>query len=171
MPMATLALGVPHTTRTDNSVTCEYAQQVACDASLLWEKLEEKTEAPEKTLPVSDVQVLSREGNTLVRSMRLGGGLPIKEKITIDEPNKIITFAMAEDSPDIKGQVTNAMTPAPSGKPTEWILTYKLEWTAKSDAGKKQIENYQPESLQMGVEKMKEICESWQAQAMQGMVG
>jgi hypothetical protein len=109
----------------------------AVDASVevLWEVLVEKVEHPERhTGNVDGVDVLEREGNTLVRRLRTAAG-EVTERVTVDAEALRIDSEFL-DHPQYTGtMVKKIVRPEAAGDPQgRPALTYTLDWEPKGPA-------------------------------------
>jgi hypothetical protein len=106
-----------------------FSSPVNASVQTLWELLQDKIENPGRYVPgVEKSEILERSETGVLRLMS-SKDMESKERITVDEKNLELTFALV-DHPKYTGKVTNKITTS-SDKDNEVILTFTLDWKPK----------------------------------------
>ena len=119
----------------------------------LWTLLLDKVQHPDRTIKeVTHVDVLEKYDDGILRQMQ-ALGMTIKERITIDEQNKIVRYDMIENSM-FTGYFLNKV----EGNDGKLILIYEQNWIPITPQAR-ELETKLPQMLINGVQKMKELAE------------
>ena len=130
-----------------------HSEQVNSTFETLWILLLDKVHHPDKTIKeITHVDILEKYDDGVLRQMQ-ALGMIIKERITIDEQNKIVRFDLIENSL-FTGYFLNKVEEY-EGKLT---LIYEQNWIPITPQAK-ELETRLPQILINGVQEMKELAE------------
>ena len=130
-----------------------HSEQVYSTFETLWVLLLDKVHHPDKTIKeITHVDILEKYDDGVLRQMQ-ALGMRIKEKITIDEQNKIVRFDLIENSM-FTGYFLNKVEDY-DGKLT---LIYEQNWIPITPQAR-ELETKLPQILSNGVQEMKELAE------------
>ncbi|HJM00597.1 MAG TPA: AtaL-like protein [Nitrosopumilus sp.] len=130
-----------------------HSEQINSTFETLWTLLLDKVQHPDRTIKeVTHVEVLEKYDNGILRQMQ-ALGMTIKERITIDEQNKIVRYDMIENSM-FTGYFLNKV----EGNDGKLILIYEQNWIPITPQAR-ELETKLPQMLINGVQKMKELAE------------
>jgi len=130
-----------------------HSEQINATFETLWALLLDKIQHPDKTIKeITDVKILEKYDDGILRQMR-ALGMTIKERITIEEQNKIIKFELIENTM-FTGYFLNKI----KGDDGELVLIYEQNWIPTTPQSK-EIESKLPQIIINGVQEMKELAE------------
>ena len=130
-----------------------HSEQVNSTFEILWTLLLEKVQHPDKTIKeITHVDILEKYDDGILRQMQ-ALGMIIKERITIDEQNKIIRFDLIENSM-FTGYFLNKV----EGYDGKLTLIYEQNWIPITPQAR-ELETKLPQILINGVQEMKELAE------------
>jgi len=130
-----------------------HSEQINSTFETLWTLLLDKAQHPDRTIKeVTHVEVLEKYDDGILRQMQ-ALGMTIKERITIDEQNKIVRYDMIENSM-FTGYFLNKV----EGNDGKLILIYEQNWIPITPQAR-ELETKLPQMLINGVQKMKELAE------------
>jgi len=130
-----------------------HSEHVNSTFETLWVLLLDKVHHPDKTIKeITHVDILEKYDDGVLRQMQ-ALGMIIKEKITIDEQNKIVRFDLIENSM-FTGYFLNKVEDY-NGKLT---LIYEQSWIPITSQAR-ELETKLPQILINGVHAMKELAE------------
>ena len=130
-----------------------HSEQVYSTFETLWVLLLDKVHHPDKTIKeITHVDILEKYDDGVLRQMQ-ALGMIIKERITIDEQNKIIRFELIQNSM-FTGYFLNKVKEY-DGKLT---LIYEQNWIPITPKAK-ELETRLAQILINGVQEMKELAE------------
>ena len=130
-----------------------HSEQINSTFETLWILLLDKVQHPDRTIKeVTHAEVLETYDDGILRQMK-ALGMIIKERITIDEQNKIIRFELIQNSM-FTGYFLNKVKEY-DGKLT---LIYEQNWIPITPKAK-ELETRLPQILINGVLEMKELAE------------
>ena len=128
-------------------------EQINSTFETLWTLLLDKVQHPDRTIKeVTHAEVLKTYDDGILRQMK-ALGMIIKERITIDEQNKIVRYDMIENSM-FTGYFLNKV----EGNDGKLILIYEQNWIPITPQAR-ELETKLPQMLINGVQKMKELAE------------
>ena len=130
-----------------------HSEQVNSTFETLWILLLDKVQHPDRTIKeVTRVEVLEIYDDGILRQMK-ALGMIIKERITIDEQNKIVRFELIQNSM-FTGYFLNKI----EGHNGKLTLIYEQNWIPITPQAK-ELETRLPQILINGVQEMKELAE------------
>jgi len=130
-----------------------HSEQVNSTFEILWTLLLEKVQHPDKTIKeITHVDILEKYDDGILRQMQ-ALGMIIKERITIDEQNKIVRFDLIENSM-FTGYFLNKV----EGYDGKLTLIYEQNWIPITPQAR-ELETKFPQILINGVQEMKELAE------------
>jgi len=130
-----------------------HSEQVNSTFETLWILLLDKVHHPDKTIKeITHVDILEKYDDGILRQMQ-ALGMIIKERITIDEQNKIIRFDLIENSM-FTGYFLNKV----EGYDGKLTLIYEQNWIPITPQAR-ELETKLPQILINGVQEMKELAE------------
>ena len=130
-----------------------HSEQINSTFETLWTLLLDKVQHPDRTIKeITHVEVLEKYDDGILRQMH-ALGMTIKERITIDEQNKIVRYDMIENSM-FTGYFLNKV----EGNDGKLILIYEQNWIPITPQAR-ELETKLPQMLINGVQKMKELAE------------
>ena len=130
-----------------------HSEQVNSTFETLWILLLDKVHHPDKTIKeIIHVDILEKYDDGVLRQMQ-ALGMIIKERITIDEQNKIIRFDLIENSM-FTGYFLNKI----EGYDGKLRLIYEQNWIPITPQAR-ELETKLPQILINGVQEMKELAE------------
>jgi len=130
-----------------------HSEQINSTFETLWILLLDKVQHPDITIKeITDVEVLEKYDDGILRQMH-ALGMIIRERITIDEQNKIIRFDLIENSM-FTGYFLNKV----EGYDEKLILIYEQNWIPITPQAR-ELEIKFPQILIKGVQEMKELAE------------
>ena len=130
-----------------------HSEQINSTFETLWTLLLDKVQHPDRTIKeVTHAEVLETYDDGILRQMK-ALGMIIKERITIDEQNKIIRFELIQNSM-FTGYFLNKVKEY-DGKLT---LIYEQNWIPITPKAK-ELETRLAQILINGVQEMKELAE------------
>ena len=130
-----------------------HSEQINATLEILWILLLDKVQHPDTTIKeITHVEVLQKYDDGILRQMH-ALGMTIRERITIDEQNKIIRFELIQNSM-FTGYFLNKVKEY-DGKLT---LIYEQNWIPITPQAK-ELETKLAQILINGVQEMKELAE------------
>ena len=130
-----------------------HSEQVNSTFETLWVLLLDKVHHPDKTIKeITHVDILEKYDDGVLRQMQ-ALGMIIKERITIDEQNKIVRFDLIENSM-FTGYFLNKV----EGYDGKLTLIYEQNWIPITPQAR-ELETKLPQILINGVQEMKELAE------------
>ena len=130
-----------------------HSEQVNSTFETLWILLLDKVHHPDKTIKeITHVDILGKYDDGVLRQMQ-ALGMTIKERITIDEQNKIVRFDLIENSM-FTGYFLNKV----EGYDGKLTLIYEQNWVPITPQAR-ELETKLPQILINGVQEMKELAE------------
>jgi len=130
-----------------------HSEQINSTFETLWTLLLDKAQHPDRTIKeVTHVEVLEKYDDGILRQMQ-ALGMTIKERITIDEQNKIVRFDLIENSM-FTGYFLNKV----EGYDGKLTLIYAQNWIPITPQAR-ELETKFPQILINGVQEMKELAE------------
>ena len=130
-----------------------HSEQINSTFETLWTLLLDKAQHPDRTIKeVTRVEVLKKYDDGILRQMQ-ALGMTIKERITIDEQNKIIRFELIQNSM-FTGYFLNKVKEYDG----ELTLIYEQNWIPITPKAK-ELETRLAQILINGVQEMKELAE------------
>ena len=130
-----------------------HSEQINSTFETLWTLLLDKVQHPDRTIKeITHVEVLEKYDDGILRQMH-ALGMTIKERITIDEQNKIVRFDLIENSM-FTGYFLNKV----EGPDEKLTLIYEQNWIPITPQAK-ELESKFPQILIKGVQEMKELVE------------
>ena len=130
-----------------------HSEQVNSTFETLWILLLDKVHHPDKTIKeITHVDILEKYDDGVLRQMQ-ALGMIIKERITIDEKNKIVRFDLIENSM-FTGYFLNKV----EGYDGKLTLIYEQNWIPTTPQAR-ELETKLPQILINGVQEMKELAE------------
>ena len=130
-----------------------HSEQVNSTFETLWILLLDKVHHPDKTIKeIIHVDILEKYDDGVLRQMQ-ALGMIIKERITIDEQNKIVRFDLIENSM-FTGYFLNKV----EGYDGKLTLIYEQNWIPITPQAR-ELETKFPQILINGVQEMKELAE------------
>ena len=130
-----------------------HSEQVYSTFETLWVLLLDKVHHPDKTIKeITHVNILEKCDDGVLRQIQ-ALGMMIKEKISIDEQNKIVRFDLIENSM-FTGYFLNKV----EGYDGKLTLIYEQNWIPIMPQAR-ELETKLPQILINGVQEMKERAE------------
>jgi len=130
-----------------------HSEQVNSTFETLWILLLDKVHHPDKTIKeITHVDILEKYDDGILRQMQ-ALGMIIKERITINEQNKIVRFNLIENSM-FTGYFLNKV----EGYDGKLRLIYEQNWIPITPQAR-ELETKLPQILINGVHAMKELAE------------
>ena len=130
-----------------------HSEQVNSTFETLWILLLDKVHHPDKTIKeITHVDILEKYEDGVLRQMQ-ALGMIIKERITINEQNKIVRFDLIENSM-FTGYFLNKV----EGYDGKLTLIYEQNWIPITPQAR-ELETKLPQILINGVQEMKELAE------------
>ena len=130
-----------------------HSEQVNSTFETLWILLLDKVHHPDKTIKeITHVDILEKYEDGVLRQMQ-ALGMIIKERITINEQNKIVRFDLIENSM-FTGYFLNKV----EGYDGKLRLIYEQNWIPITPQAR-ELETKLPQILINGVQEMKELAE------------
>jgi len=130
-----------------------HSEQVNSTFETLWILLLDKVHHPDKTIKeITHVDILEKYDDGVLRQMQ-ALGMIIKERITINEQNKIVRFDLIENSM-FTGYFLNKV----EGYDGKLTLIYEQSWIPITPQSR-ELETKFPQILINGVQEMKELAE------------
>jgi hypothetical protein len=130
-----------------------HSEQINATLEILWILLLDKVQHPDTTIKeITHVEVLQKYDDGILRQMH-ALGMTIRERITIDEQNKIIRFDLIENSM-FTGYFINKV----EGSDEKLTLIYEQNWIPITPQAM-ELETKFPQILIKGVQEMKELAE------------
>ena len=130
-----------------------HSEQVNSTFETLWILLLDKVQHPDRTIKeITHAEVLETYDDGILRQMK-ALGMIIKERITIDEQNKIVRFELIQNSM-FTGYFLNRV----EGHDGKLTLIYEQNWIPITPQAK-ELETRLPQILINGVQEMKELAE------------
>ena len=130
-----------------------HSEQINATFEILWILLLDKVQHPDITIKeITHVEVLQKYDDGILRQMHTLG-MTIRERITIDEQNKIIRFDLIEN-PMFTGYFINKIEDSDE----KLTLIYEQNWIPITPQAK-ELETKFPQILIKGVQEMKELAE------------
>ena len=130
-----------------------HSEQINATFEILWILLLDKVQHPDITIKeITHVEVLQKYDDGILRQMHTLG-MTIRERITIDEQNKIIRFDLIEN-PMFTGYFINKIEDSDE----KLTLIYEQNWIPTTPQAK-ELETKFPQILIKGVQEMKELAE------------
>jgi len=142
---------------TDKSkMQSSHSEQINSTFEKLWALLLDKVQHPNRTIKeITNVDILEKYDDGILRQMQ-ALGMIIKERITIDEQNKIVRFELIQNSM-FTGYFLNKV----EGYDGKLTLIYEQNWIPITPQAK-ELETRLPQILINGVQEMKELAEKQQ---------
>ena len=130
-----------------------HSEQINATFEILWILLLDKVQHPDITIKeITHVEVLQKYDDGILRQMHTLG-MTIRERITIDEQNKIIRFDLIEN-PMFTGYFINKIEDSDE----KLTLMYEQNWIPITPQAR-ELETKFPQILIKGVQEMKELAE------------
>jgi len=130
-----------------------HSEQINSTFETLWILLLDKVQHPDRTIKeITQVEVLEKYDDGVLRQMH-ALGMTIRERITIDEQNKIVRFDLIENSM-FSGYFLNKV----EGSDEKLTLIYEQNWIPITPQAR-ELETKFPQILIKGVQEMKELAE------------
>ena len=130
-----------------------HSEQINATLEILWILLLDKVQHPDTTIKeITHVEVLQKYDDGILRQMH-ALGMTIRERITIDEQNKIVRFDLIENSM-FTGYFLNKV----EGSDEKLTLIYEQNWIPITPQAR-ELETKFPQILIKGVQEMKELAE------------
>ena len=130
-----------------------HSEQVNSTFETLWVLLLDKVHHPDKTIKeITHVDILEKYEDGVLRQMQ-ALGMIIKERITINEQNKIVRFDLIKNSM-FTGYFLNKV----EGYDGKLTLIYEQNWIPITPQAR-ELETKLPQILINGVQEMKELAE------------
>lgn len=130
-----------------------HSEKINSTFETLWALLLDKIQHPDRTIKeITNVEILEKYNDGILRQMH-ALGMTIKERIIIDEQNKIIKFELIENSM-FTGYFFNKI----EGHDGELTLSYEQNWIPITPQSK-EIELKLPQIIINGVQEMKKLAE------------
>ena len=130
-----------------------HSEQINSTFETLWSLLLDKVQHPDITIKeITHVEVLEKYDDGILRQMH-ALGMTIRERVTIDEQNKIVRFDLIENSM-FTGYFLNKV----EGYDGKLRLIYEQNWIPITPQAR-ELETKLPQILINGVQKMKELSE------------
>ena len=130
-----------------------HSEQINATFEVLWILLLDKVQHPDITIKeITHVEVLQKYDDGILRQMHTLG-MTIRERITIDEQNKIIRFDLIEN-PMFTGYFINKIEDSDE----KLTLIYEQNWIPITPQAR-ELETKFPQILIKGVQEMKELAE------------
>ena len=130
-----------------------HSEQINATLEILWILLLDKVQHPDTTIKeITHVEVLQKYDDGILRQMH-ALGMTIRERITIDEQNKIVRFDLIENSM-FTGYFINKV----EGSDEKLTLIYEQNWIPITPQAR-ELETKFPQILIKGVQQMKELAE------------
>ena len=130
-----------------------HSEQINSTFETLWNLLLDKVQHPDITIKeITHVEVLQKYDDGILRQMH-ALGMTIRERITIDEQNKIVRFNLIENSM-FTGYFLNKV----KGSDEKLTLIYEQNWIPITPQAK-ELETKFPQILIKGVQEMKKLAE------------
>ena len=130
-----------------------HSEQVNSTFETLWILLLDKVHHPDKTIKeITHVDILEKYDDGVLRQMQ-ALGMIIKERITINEQNKIVRFDLIENSM-FSGYFLNKV----EDSDRKLTLIYEQNWIPITPQAM-ELETKFPQILIKGVQEMKELAE------------
>ena len=130
-----------------------HSEQINATFEILWILLLDKVQHPDITIKeITHVEVLQKYDDGILRQMHTLG-MTIRERITIDEQNKIIRFDLIEN-PMFTGYFINKIEDSDE----KLTLIYEQNWIPITPQAM-ELETKFPQILIKGVQEMKELAE------------
>ena len=130
-----------------------HSEQINATFEILWILLLDKVQHPDITIKeITHVEVLQKYDDGILRQMHTLGMI-IRERITIDEQNKIIRFDLIEN-PMFTGYFINKIEDSDE----KLTLIYEQNWIPITPQAR-ELETKFPQILIKGVQEMKELAE------------
>ena len=128
-------------------------EQINSTIETLWALLLDKVQYPDRTIKeITHVEILEKYDDGILRQMQ-ALGMIIKERITIDEQNKIVRFELIQNSM-FTGYFLNKI----EGYNGKLTLIYEQNWIPITPQAK-ELEIRLTQILINGVQEMKELAE------------
>ena len=130
-----------------------HREQINTTFETLWTLLIDKVHHPDRTIKeVTHVEILETYEDGILRQMQ-ALGMIIKERITVNEQNKIIRFELIQNSM-FTGYFLNKV----EGYDRKLTLIYEQNWIPITPQAR-ELETKLPQILINGVQEMKELAE------------
>ena len=130
-----------------------HSEQINSTFETLWSLLLDKVQHPDITIKeITHVEVLEKYDDGILRQMH-ALGMTIRERVTIDEQNKIVRFDLIENSM-FTGYFLNKV----EGSDEKLTLIYEQNWIPITPQAR-ELETKFPQILIKGVQEMKELAE------------
>jgi len=130
-----------------------HSEQINSTFETLWSLLLDKVQHPDTTIKeITHVEILEKYDDGILRQMHVLG-MTIRERITIDEQNKIVRFDLIENSM-FTGYFLNKV----EGSDEKLTLIYEQNWIPITPKVK-ELETKFPQILIKGVQEMKKLAE------------
>ena len=139
---------------TDKSkMQISHSEQINSTFETLWTLLIDKVQHPDRTIKeVTHVEILETYEDGILRQMQVLGMI-MKERITVNEQNKIIRFELMQNSM-FTGYFLNKV----EGSDKKLTLIYEQNWIPITPQAR-ELETKFPQILIKGVQEMKELAE------------
>ena len=130
-----------------------HSEQINSTFETLWILLLDKVQHPDRTIKeITHVEILETYEDGILRQMH-ALDMTIRERITIDEQNKIVRFDLIENSM-FTGYFLNKV----EGSNKKLTLIYEQNWIPITPQAR-ELETKFPQILIKGVQEMKELAE------------
>ncbi len=130
-----------------------HSEQINSTFETLWSLLLDKVQHPDITIKeITHVEILEKYDDGILRQMHVLG-MTIRERVTIDEQNKIVRFDLIEN-PMFTGYFLNKV----EGSDEKLTLIYEQNWIPITPQAR-ELETKFPQILIKGVQEMKDLAE------------
>jgi len=130
-----------------------HSEQINSTFEILWTLLLDKVQHPDRTIKeITHVEILEKYDDGILRQIH-ALGMTIKERIIIDEQNKIIRFDLIENTM-FTGYFLNKV----EGSDEKLTLIYEQNWIPITPQAR-ELEHKLPQIVIKGVQEMKELAE------------
>jgi len=130
-----------------------HSEQINSTFEILWTLLLDKVQHPDRTIKeITHVEILEKYDDGILRQIH-ALGMTIKERITIDEQNKIIRFDLIENTM-FTGYFLNKV----EGSDEKLTLIYEQNWIPITPQAR-ELKHKLPQIVIKGVQEMKELAE------------
>ena len=130
-----------------------HSEQINSTFETLWILLLDKVQHPDRTIKeITHVEILETYEDGILRQIH-ALGMTIRERITIDEQNKIVRFDLIENSM-FSGYFLNKV----EDSDRKLTLIYEQNWIPITPQAR-ELETKFPQILIKGVQEMKELAE------------
>ncbi len=145
----------------------DYFVPVDAELQTIWSVLLDRIERPESYMAGVETCDFPENGDDFaVREVTIGG-MPLKERITIDEKQGEVRYELI-DHPLFKGDVYNALIPADTKQAkAKHVVQFRMNWQALNDEAKAieaESADLLKESLEQAVHYVRDMAERLEEQ-------